>query len=219
MITGHPCRIVVLISGNGSNLQAIIDAIEAGQIPAEIVAVVSNKAEAYGLERAGKANIPTVVLPYADFKDRQKYDQALMQRIDQYQPDLIVLAGFMRILTDEFVDHYLGRMFNIHPSLLPKYKGLGTHRRVLEAGDTEHGATVHFVTPELDSGPVILQGKTTVHASDSEQALEQRVHQIEHKIYPQAVQWFAEGRLRLSGNTVLFDNQPVNPQQQAWRLP
>lgn len=211
-----PCRIVVLISGNGSNLQAMIDAIAVKQIPAEVVAVISNKADAYGLERANKANIPTEVLSYADYNDRQKYDQALMGCIDAYQADLIVLAGFMRILTDDFVNHYLGRMFNIHPSLLPKYKGLNTHRRVLESGDQEHGATVHFVSPELDSGPIILQGKTSVMDTDSEQQLTQRIHEIEHKIYPQAVMWFAEGRLSLSDNTVLLDQHPITPQEQTY---
>lgn len=211
-----PCRIVVLISGNGSNLQAMIDAITAEQIPAEIVAVISNKADAFGLERANKANIPTKVLSYADYNDRQTYDQALMACIDAYQADLIVLAGFMRILTDDFVHHYLGRMFNIHPSLLPKYKGLDTHRRVLESGDQEHGATVHFVSPELDSGPIILQGKTSVMDTDTEPQLTQRIHEIEHKIYPQAVMWFAEGRLSLSDNTVLLDQQPITPQEQIY---
>jgi len=208
-----PCRIVVLISGNGSNLQAIIDAIDSGQIPAEIVAVISNKADAYGLQRAHAADISTDILAYAGFTDREQYDQALMACIDKYQPDLIVLAGFMRILTDSFVNHYHGRMLNIHPSLLPKYKGLHTHRRVLEAGDKEHGATVHFVTAELDSGPIAVQGKIPVLETDTEQALAQRVHAIEHQIYPQAVMWFAQGRLRLTDNTVLFDQRPINNQE------
>lgn len=214
-MTTTPCRIVVLISGNGSNLQAIIDAIDAKQISAEVVAVVSNKADAFGLQRARSANIPTQVLSYTDFNDRQKYDQALMACIDQYQPQLIVLAGFMRILTDRFVNHYLGRMLNIHPSLLPKYKGLNTHQRVLETGDKEHGATVHFVTPELDSGPIVLQGKIPVLATDTEQQLAQRIHEIEHEIYPQAVKWFAEGRLKLSNNKVLLDRHPITLQEQT----
>ena len=208
------CRIVVLISGNGSNLQAIIDAIAAQQIAAEVVAVISNKADAYGLQRARTANIPTRVLNDADYNDREKYDQALMACIDGFEPDLIVLAGFMRILSDGFVQHYLGRLLNIHPSLLPRHKGLHTHRRVLEAGDQEHGATVHFVTPELDSGPIILQGKTLVQASDTEQQLARRVHEIEHRIYPQAVKWFAERRLSLVEHTVLFDQRPIRPEEQ-----
>lgn len=203
------CRIVVLISGNGSNLQAIIDALATGQIPASIVAVISNKADAYGLQRARKAAIPSEVVLNTAYADRQQYDQALMQTIDQYQPDLIVLAGFMRILGDTFVEHYYGRMINIHPSLLPKYKGLNTHQRVLQAGEEEHGASVHFVVPELDSGPVILQGKIPVLQSETEQQLIQRIHAIEHKIYPRAIQWFAMGRLSLSGNTVLLDKEPI----------
>ncbi len=211
-----PCRIVVLISGNGSNLQAIIDAIGANTIPAEIVAVISNKAEAYGLQRAHAANIATAVLPYAEFNDRVKYDQALMTCIDQYQPDLIVLAGFMRILTAELVHHYLGKMLNVHPSLLPKYKGLNTHQQVLDAGDKEHGATVHFVTPELDSGPIALQGKIAVLETDSEPQLAQRVHEIEHQIYPQAIKWFAEGRLCLSENNVLLDQHPITEQEKIY---
>ena len=206
----NPCRIIVLISGNGSNLQAIIEAIAAREIPGDIVAVISNKADAYGLERSKKAGIPTEVLPYSDYNDRQKYDQALMACIDGYKPDLIVLAGFMRILSDEFVNHYLGRMVNIHPSLLPKYKGLNTHQRVLEAGDKEHGATVHFVTPELDSGPIILQGTVTVDANDNQQLLAEKVHKIEHQIYPQAIGWFTEGRLSLSDNKVRLDNKGLN---------
>lgn len=211
-----PCRIVVLISGNGSNLQAIIDTIASEQIPADVVAVISNKADAYGLERARTAHIQTDILSYTDFQDREKYDQALMACIDKYKPDLIVLAGFMRILTDSFVNHYHGRLLNIHPSLLPRHKGLDTHRRVLEAGDEEHGATVHFVTPELDSGPIILQGKTRVRNSDTEQGLTQRIHAIEHKIYPQAIQWFAEGRLSLSENSVLLDQLPLDLEKNTY---
>jgi len=204
-----PCRILVLISGNGSNLQAIIDSVQSGQINGKLVAVFSNKADAYGLKRAELAGIPGEVIPYADFNDRQKYDQALVKAIDTYQPDLIVLAGFMRILTDEFVNHYAGRMLNIHPSLLPKYKGLNTHKRVLDAGEKEHGASVHFVVPELDSGPVILQGKISIAENETEQQLIERIHEIEHKIYPKAVRWFADRRLALSKGIVLFDNKPL----------
>lgn len=205
-----PCRIVVLISGNGSNLQAVIDGIATERVAGKIVAVISNKTDAYGLVRANKADISTEVLKYEDFNDREKYDQALMNCIDRYKPDLIVLAGFMRILSNKFVSHYLGRILNIHPSLLPKYKGLNTHQRVLQAGDKEHGATVHFVTPELDSGPIILQGKIAVQDTDTEHQLAQRIHDIEHQIYPQAIDWFAEGRLRLSDNKVLLDNLPID---------
>lgn len=210
------CRIVVLISGNGSNLQAIIDAIAAQQIAAEVVAVISNKADAYGLQRAQTVGIATRVVSNTDYQAREKYDLALMACIDEFNPDLIVLAGFMRILSNGFVEHYRGRLINIHPSLLPRHKGLHTHRRVLEAGDREHGATVHFVTPELDSGPVILQGKTPIHPADTEQGLAQRVHEIEHQIYPQAIKWFAAGHLSLAGHTVLFDQRPIKPEQQLY---
>jgi len=210
-VKASPCRIVVLISGSGSNLQAIIEAIASKAISGQIVAVVSNKAEAYGLERARRASIATEIVSYDDFNNREEYDLALMKCIDQYQPNLVVLAGFMRILSDEFVNHYLGHMLNIHPSLLPKYKGLNTHQRVLSAGDKKHGATVHFVTPQLDSGPIILQGKISVHENETEQQLSDRVHTIEHQIYPQAIGWFAQGRLHLSDNVVLLDNKRINP--------
>lgn len=195
----NPLKLVVLISGNGSNLQAILEAIVQQQIPAKVVAVISNKAEAYGLQRAVQAGIETQVLEYKGFADRSAYDLRLQQLIDSYQPDLVVLAGFMRILSDEFVEHYTGRMLNIHPSLLPKYKGLNTHQRVLEAGEKQHGCTVHFVTPELDSGPVILQATVPVQADDTVASLAQRVHTQEHIIYPQAIRLIAEGELKLAG--------------------
>jgi len=207
--TAGRCNIVVLISGSGSNLQAIIESVAAQTIPATIAAVVSNKPDAYGLTRARQAGIPTEVLQYEGFASREDYDQALIKCIDQYQPKLIVLAGFMRILSDAFVDHYTGRMMNIHPSLLPKYKGMNTHQRVLDAGETEHGATVHFVTPELDSGPIILQAPVPINSNDTADSLAVRVHTAEHKIYPLAVQWFAEKRLRLENNTVMLDNRPM----------
>ncbi len=201
----RPLPIVVLISGNGSNLQAIIDAIRAG-LPARICAVISNKPQAYGLTRAREAAIPTEVIDHHEYNSRAAFDQALMARIDHYQPKLLVLAGFMRILTDEFVNHYHGRMINIHPSLLPRYQGLNTHQRVLDAGDQIHGVSVHFVTPELDSGPVILQAEIPVHADDDADALAERIHQQEHIIYPRVIRWFAEGRLRLQGDTVQIDD-------------
>lgn len=204
-----PLPLVVLISGSGSNLQAIMDAVEAGQIRGEIRAVISNRKQAYGLERARRAGIPTAVIDHRDFPDRESFDAELMREIDRHQPGLVVLAGFMRILTDGFVSHYLGRMMNIHPSLLPKYQGLNTHQRALEAGDREHGASVHFVTPELDGGPVIIQGVIPIEADDSAGTLQQRIHTVEHVIYPQAVAWFAEGRLRLEQDTekLHFDDQ------------
>lgn len=199
--TAHPLPIVVLISGNGSNLQAIIDAIRAG-LPAEIRAVISNNPQAYGLNRAREAGIPAEVIDHHDYVSRTAFDQALMARIDHYQPKLVVLAGFMRILTDEFVTHYHGRMLNIHPSLLPRYQGLNTHQRVLDAGDKIHGVSVHFVSSELDGGPVILQAEIPVYEDDDTDTLVERIHKQEHIIYPRVIRWFAEGRLRLQGNTV-----------------
>lgn len=184
-------RLVVLISGNGSNLQAIIDDIDNNSLPAQIVAVISNKPDAYGLERAKKAGIEQQVLSHKDFDSREHYDLALKELIDQYQPDLIILAGFMRILSNEFVHHYLNKMMNIHPSLLPKYKGLNTHQRVIDAGDKEHGCSVHFVTPELDDGPVILQAKITVDDNDTAESLAKKIHLQEHIIYPKAIRMFA----------------------------
>lgn len=193
----QPLRLVVLLSGNGSNLQAIIDSINNDALPAQIVAVISNKADAYGLQRARQAGIPAEVLAHTDFADRALYDQALKQRIDHYQPDLVVLAGFMRILSDEFVEHYTGRMLNIHPSLLPEYKGLNTHQRVLDAGEKEHGCSVHFVTPALDDGPVILQARVEVKENDTPESLAERVHAEEHRIYPEAIRLFAENKISL----------------------
>ena len=194
----QPLRLVVLLSGNGSNLQAIIDSIENQHLPAQVVAVISNKADAYGLQRARQAGIPGEVLAHTDFADRKLYDQALKQRIDHYQPDLVVLAGFMRILSDEFVKHYAGRIMNIHPSLLPEYKGLNTHQRVLDAGEKEHGCSVHFVTPALDDGPVILQAKVKVKENDTAETLAERVHKEEHRIYPEAIRLFAENKISLN---------------------
>lgn len=196
----HPIRLVILISGNGSNLQAIIDSINKNNLPAQIVAVISNKADAYGLQRAAKAGLTQRVLSNTDFSDRKEYDRALKKLIDEYQPDLVVLAGFMRILSDEFVEHYSHKIMNIHPSLLPKYKGLHTHQRVLDAGEKEHGCTVHYVTPELDDGPVILQAKVKVNAGDTAETLAARVHELEHRIYPEAIRLFAENKLNVALN-------------------
>lgn len=193
-----PIRLVVLISGNGSNLQAIIDNIANQNLPAQIVAVISNKADAYGLERAKKAGIEQHVLSHKDFSDRQQYDLALKNLIDGYQPNLIILAGFMRILSNEFVEHYLHKMMNIHPSLLPKYKGLNTHQRAIDAGDKEHGCSVHFVTPTLDDGPVILQAKVKIEDNDTAETLAGRVHEQEHLIYPEAIRLFAENKIKTS---------------------
>ena len=191
-------RIVVLISGSGTNLQAIIDASKADNYPGSIVGVISNKSDAYGLTRAKNANIATVALSHKDFDSRESYDQALISKIDQFSPDVIVLAGFMRILSPAFVQYYQGKLLNIHPSLLPKYQGLNTHQRAIDAGDKEHGVSVHFVTEELDGGPVILQAKVPVFNGDTSDDLAARVHEQEHRIYPLVVKWLCEKRLSMS---------------------
>jgi phosphoribosylglycinamide formyltransferase-1 len=202
-------RTVVLISGSGSNLQALIDACSYSDFPAEIVAVISNRPEALGLNRAQQHGIPTAVLDHRPFATREAFDAELQRLIDRYAPDLVVLAGFMRILTPALVSHYLGRMLNIHPSLLPLYPGLHTHRRALEAGDGEHGATVHFVTPELDGGPPVIQASVPVEAGDTEEMLAKRVLAREHMIYPLAVRWFAEGKLVLREGKAFFEERPI----------
>jgi len=203
--TGHACRIVVLISGSGSNLQAIIDACREERIPGTVVGVISNEPSAYGLTRALQANIVAVGLSHRDYDSRKTYDEALADLIETFSPDLIVLAGFMRILTPAFVKKYEGRLINIHPSLLPDYPGLNTHQRVLADRRASHGATVHFVTEDLDGGPIIIQGKTSIVPSDTEGTLAQKVHEVEHEIYPQAIAWFATGRLRLEDGFARVD--------------
>lgn len=190
-------RVVVLISGSGSNLQALIDGVAAGDLPIEIAAVISNRPDVLGLSRAANAGIPTRVLDHKGFSSREAFDQELMRTIDSYTPGLIVLAGFMRILTPEFTQHYLGRMLNIHPSLLPKFQGLHTHQRAIDAGETRHGVTVHFVTAELDGGPAIVQAIVPVIKNDDAALLAKRVQRQEHVIYPLAVKWFAQGDLRM----------------------
>ena len=202
-----PCNVVVLISGSGSNLQALIDSVAHDGNPARIAAVICNRAGAHGLERAKQAGITTELLDHKQFDGREAFDAALIQAIDAHQPDLVVLAGFMRILTPGFVQHYAGRLLNIHPSLLPKHKGLHTHQRALEAGDSEHGCSVHFVTEELDGGPLVVQAVIPVESDDSPHSLAQRVHAQEHRIYPLAVRWFAEGRLALDEQGALLDGQ------------
>ncbi|APU31119.1 phosphoribosylglycinamide formyltransferase [Pseudomonas chengduensis] len=204
-----PCNVVVLISGSGSNLQALIDSVAHDGNPARIAAVICNRAGAYGLERAKQAGITTELLDHKQFDGREAFDAALIQAIDAHQPDLVVLAGFMRILTPGFVQHYSGRLLNIHPSLLPKHKGLHTHQRAIEAGDSEHGCSVHFVTEELDGGPLVVQAVLPVMADDTAESLARRVHQQEHQIYPLAVRWFAEGRLRLGAQGAMLDGLPL----------
>jgi phosphoribosylglycinamide formyltransferase-1 len=201
-------KIVVLISGNGTNLQALIDKLHnsklAGQ-KVEIVAVFSNKADAYGLQRASDAGIYNQVVLNDGINSREEYDLLLSEAIDHCQPDLILMAGFMRILSTPFVEKYLGKMLNIHPSLLPKYRGVNTHQKAIDAGDSEHGATVHFVTPELDSGPTVLQAKVPVFAEDKAEDLAERVLTQEHLIYPLAAQWFLSGRLTMVNNQAVLD--------------
>ncbi len=204
-------KIVVLISGSGSNLQAIIDACKCGEIDGNVVAVISNKANAYGLTRATDAGIETAVLDHKQYPSREQYDADLAEVIESFDPDLVVLAGFMRILTAPFVQKYCGKMLNIHPSLLPKYQGLNTHQRAIEAGDKEHGVSVHFVTEELDGGPVVLQARVRIDATDNAQTLAQKVHQQEHLIYPKVVQWFAERRLRMKDNVAILDEKALPP--------
>lgn len=201
------CDVVVLLSGTGSNLQALIDSDDVKASPAHIRAVISNRADAYGLQRAKDAGIDTRVLDHKAFEGREAFDAALIEVIDEFKPQLVVLAGFMRILSADFVRHYQGRLLNIHPSLLPKYKGLHTHQRALEAGDGEHGCSVHFVTEELDGGPLVVQAVIPVESDDSPHSLAQRVHAQEHRIYPLAVRWFAEGRLSLDEQGALLDGQ------------
>lgn len=202
METTH-CRIVVLISGNGSNLQALIDASIHSNF--KIAAVISNKADAFGLQRAQRDDIPVEVVEHKDYADRNEFDLALQNTIDSYSPDLVVLAGFMRILGADFVSHFSGRILNIHPSLLPKFPGINTHQRAIDAGEKEHGVSVHFVTEELDGGPVIAQDRVQVAADDSAESLAEKVLEKEHLLYPKVVSWYAGGRLELKDNRALLD--------------
>ncbi|HZX26423.1 MAG TPA: phosphoribosylglycinamide formyltransferase [Telluria sp.] len=195
-------NIVILISGRGSNMEAIVRAAREEQWPARIAAVISNKADAKGLEFAAAHGIATAVVPNKEFATREAFDAALRETIDRYAPDLVVLAGFMRILTPAFVDHYAGRLLNIHPSLLPKFPGLHTHQQALDAGEDEHGATVHFVTAQLDHGPVLGQVKVPVLPGDTEDTLAARVLVEEHKLYPRAVRQCVEGRVRIEDGIV-----------------
>lgn len=202
--------VVVLISGSGSNLQALIDQSLQGNLDIEIKAVISNKASAYGLERAQNANIPTHTLDHKAFDSREAFDLELATIIDQYEPKLVILAGFMRILTEQFTRHFEGRMLNIHPSLLPKFKGLDTHQRAIDAGEEEHGVSVHFVTSELDAGAVVIQASTDITESDDASSLAQKVHKLEHIIYPLSVKWFASGRLTLMNGKAYLDGQALS---------
>ena len=195
-------RIVILLSGQGSNMRAIVERCAAERWPAEVVGVVSNRADAAGLLWAAERGMATMVVDHRDHADRQTFDEALVRAIDAFAPDLLVLAGFMRILGADFVRHYAGRMLNVHPSLLPAFPGLNTHRRALEAGCKVAGATVHFVTAELDHGPIVAQAVVPVLPGDDERALAERVLSREHEIYPMAVRWFVEDGLRVEGGLV-----------------
>lgn len=212
MANNTPCKIVVLISGSGSNLQSFIDSASNGALPANIAAVISNRPDAYGLQRAAQAGIATAGLDHKGFANREDFDRALIELIDPYQPDLVILAGFMRILTPGFVQHYLGRLLNIHPSLLPKYPGLHTHQRAIEAGDSHAGATVHFVTEELDGGPAIIQAQVPIQTNDTAESLAKAVLIEEHKIYPLAATWFAEGKLQLQPDGVVLNGEKLSEQ-------
>lgn len=211
-------RAVVLISGGGSNLQAFIDQIAADELDIEISLVISNKDDAYGLVRASNAGIENTCINHREYSSRDAFDQALIARIDQANPDIIILAGFMRILTADFVNHYANRLINIHPSLLPKYPGVDTHQRAIDAGDQWHGASIHFVVPEVDAGPIILQGQLAITATDTAQTLQNRIHKIEHKLYPLAVKWFSENRLSVDKGKILLDGETSPKQLQTFEL-
>lgn len=201
------CRTAILISGSGTNLQAFIDAVAAGELDLNLCVVFSNRPDAYGLERAEKAGIPTACIRHDDYPDRETFDHAVIEELDRFEPDLLILAGFMRILSPRFVDHYEGRILNIHPALLPKHPGLNTHQRALDAGDEWHGSTVHFVTEELDGGPRVLQGRLRVNPDESADDLQTRVQAIEHQIYPEAAGLVGSRRVVFQRGEALIDNE------------
>jgi phosphoribosylglycinamide formyltransferase-1 len=203
------CRAAILISGSGSNLQSFIDRVAAGTLEVDIVLVFSNRADAFGLTRASDAGIATCSFSHTDYTDRESFDKALARELDAVEPDVLILAGFMRILSPWFVTHYAGRILNIHPALLPAYPGLDTHQRVLDAGEPWHGSSVHFVTEELDGGPTILQGRLAVDSTESADALARRVQSIEHQIYPDAAAMFASGRLEYRCGDAWYDGRPL----------
>ncbi len=206
----EPINLVVFISGNGSNLQAIIDAIECGQLNARIQAVISDEADAYGLARAELHDITGVVVDHRNYNNRYEFDQALLQNVNQFNPDYIVLAGFMRMLDPDFVEAYQNRIFNIHPSILPNYKGLNTHRRVLENREKEHGVSIHLVTAALDDGPILLQGRYPVEQDDKVEDLQYKGHELEHRMYPALLQWISQRDMVILDNGIVFQNRPIN---------
>ncbi len=202
-------RIAILISGRGSNMQAFLEACERGELPARVCLVLSNRADAEGLATARRAGVETACIAHGDYPDREAFDAALVLRLQQAQPDLVILAGFMRILTPVFITPFAGRLLNIHPSLLPKYPGLSTHQRALDAGDSEAGCTVHFVTPELDGGPPVVQAMTPILPGDTADSLAARVITLEHEVYPLAALWFLQGRLTLNEQGAFLDGQKI----------
>lgn len=203
-------RLVILISGSGSNLQAIIDAIAAGDLNASIELVISNKADVKGLSRAQKANIKTLTLDHSPYPSREAFDLDLIKSIDKARPDTVVLAGFMRILTAEFVSHYRGKLLNIHPSLLPKYQGLNTHQRAIDAGDRKHGCSIHFVSEELDGGPVIAQAEVSIAGNDDANSLSEKVQQQEYQLYPLVLEWRAQERLHWTSEGAELDGNAIS---------
>lgn len=207
MSRDHRLQIAVLISGSGTNLQAIIDAVDAGTLTVEIIAVISDRPDALGLDRAKRANIPAIAINYANYAERSSYDARLDSELKKLAPDLIVLAGYMRIIADATVNTFAGQMINVHPSLLPAYPGLNTYKRALAAKEQHHGTTVHFVIPELDAGPSIIQYRVKIATNETEQTLRERVQLGEYLIYPQAIQWFAENRLAFENGQVVKDGQ------------
>ncbi len=203
-------RLVIVISGNGSNLQSIIDTIEAGQLDAHICAVISNNAGAFGLKRAIRHGIETAVIDHHDFCSRDEFDQALLHRVNQYRPDFIVLAGFMRLLGSDFIQAYRYKILNIHPSILPHYKGLNTHQRALDNNEKEHGVSIHLVTDKLDDGPLLLQGRYPVENGDSVEDLQYKGHALEHRMFPAILQWLSRGDLKIEGGSIVYKNQSVH---------
>lgn len=211
-------RIAILVSGSGTNAQAIIDKCRSGDIKGEVVAVISNRPDAFALERAKKANIEAITINHKEFAGRHEFDLCLAETLNQLSVDLVVLAGFMRILTPEFVSKFTGKMLNIHPSLLPKYPGLNTHQRAIDAQDLHHGASVHFVIPELDAGPIVIQSIVPIKASDNAESLATRVASTEWAIYPTAVAWFCENRLRLVNGDVTLDGKVLGDNEKQYEF-
>lgn len=203
----EPVKLVVIISGNGSNLQSIIDAIECGQINAQIGAVISNNPDAFGLSRAKKHRIAQQVVDHRSFNDREAFDQSLLESVNRYRPDFIILAGFMRILGSAFVQAYKGKILNIHPSILPDYKGLNTHQRAIDNAETEHGVSIHLVTVGLDDGPVLLLGRYPIEARDTAEDLQRKGHAMEHQMYPRLIQWLCDEELIIKPDEITFRQQ------------